>query len=154
MYKRQVFFTISIMIIIIAGISLWINERRTAVPAVYYATDVLENANFNAKNQFVNIESIILRPEIKFTSLKIPEETQQELIQAFKNAKFKKVEHLSSIRYRYNYRVNITLNTGYVMFMDSNTKFVQLDDTGVAYIIEDDDNRFFDILEKATIEKS
>lgn len=154
MRKRQVFFTISIMIIIIAGISLWINERRTAVPAVYYATDVLENANFNAKNQFVNIESIILRPEIKFTSLKIPEETQQELIQAFKNAKFKKVEHLSSIRYRYNYRVNITLNTGYVMFMDSNTKFVQLDDTGVAYIIEDDDNRFFDILEKATIEKS
>ncbi|WP_339261798.1 hypothetical protein [Lysinibacillus sp. FSL K6-3209] len=154
MRKRQVFFTISIMIIIIAGISLWINERRTAVPAVYYATDVLENANFNAKNQFVSIESIILRPEIKFTSLKIPEETQQELIQAFKNAKFKKVEHLSSIRYRYNYRVNITLNTGYVMFMDSNTKFVQLDDTGVAYIIEDDDNRFFDILEKATIEKS
>ncbi|MFJ7838026.1 hypothetical protein ACIQXG_01035 [Lysinibacillus sphaericus] len=154
MCKRQVFFTISIMIIIIAGISLWINERRTAVPAVYYATDVLENANFNAKNQFVNIESIILRPEIKFTSLKIPEETQQELIQAFKNAKFKKVEHLSSIRYRYNYRVNITLNTGYVMFMDSNTKFLQLDDTGVAYIIEDDDNRFFDILEKATIEKS
>ncbi|AVK97881.1 hypothetical protein FCT18_19550 [Lysinibacillus sphaericus] len=154
MCKRQVFFTISIMIIIIAGISLWINERRTAVPSVYYATDVLENANFNAKNQFVNIESIILRPEIKFTSLKIPEETQQELIQAFKNAKFKKVEHLSSIRYRYNYRVNITLNTGYVMFMDSNTKFLQLDDTGVAYIIEDDDNRFFDILEKATIEKS
>ncbi len=154
MCKRQVFFTISIMIIIIAGISLWINERRTAVPAVYYATDVLENANFNAKNQFVNIESIILRPEIKFTSLKIPEETQQELIQAFKNAKFKKVEHLSSIRYRYNYRVNITLNTGYVMFMDSNTKFLQLDDTGVVYIIEDDDNRFFDILEKATIEKS
>lgn len=154
MCKRQVFFTISIMIIIIAGISLWINERRTADPAVYYATDVLENANFNAKNQFVNIESIILRPEIKFTSLKIPEETQQELIQAFKNAKFKKVEHLSSIRYRYNYRVNITLNTGYVMFMDSNTKFLQLDDTGVAYIIEDDDNRFFDILEKATIEKS
>lgn len=138
------------MIIIITGICIWINEQKIAVPSIYYATDVLENANFNAENQFVSIESIVLRPEIQFTSLKIPEETQQELIQAFKNAKFKKVEHLSSISFRYNYRVNITLNTGYVMFMDSHTKFLQLDDTGVAYIIEDDDNRFFDILEEAT----
>ena len=95
------------------GICLLVFDQTT-----YSATDVLENANFNAANPSVSIHSIDYDKEGLFTEIKIPEVTQQELIKAFKNAKFKKITDSTSLDF--DYRITIILNTGYAMFLDSN----------------------------------
>ena len=154
MLKRKSF-AIFIIIVALVGVGLYMygqnksnrSETKTTDKTVLSATDVLENADFNEKDSSVNIESVTLKPN-KFTPIEIPEETQQKLIRAFKKAKFKKVDDLSEINYRYNYHIKIVLNGGYDMIADSTKKFIQMDDTGESYVMEND-NGFFDILENA-----
>ncbi|QDQ02421.1 hypothetical protein FOH38_19175 [Lysinibacillus fusiformis] len=141
MHKRKAFVTISIVIVIVAGICLFLLDKRT-----YSATDVLENADFNAENPTVTIHSINTDKEDIYTKIEIPEETQHELIKAFKNAKFEKTT-VSLIDY--NYRINIALNTGYAMFLDSDEKLLTISNTKENYAIANDSD-FFSILEKAT----
>ena len=111
----------------------------------YSASDVLENANFNAENPSVSIQSIDYEKEGFYTEIKIPEETQRELIKAFKDAKFKEVTDLPSLDY--DYHMKITLNTGYAMFLDSSKKSLYIQDTKKAYEIENDSD-FFSILKQ------
>lgn len=127
-----------LVVVLIAGILVFNNTKT--------ATDVLENANFNAENPSVGIESIDVETEDIFTSIKIPKETQQELIKAFKNAKFKEVKDGSS---DYDYRIQITLNTGYGIYVVSDKKLLKIIDTGEYYTIENDNN-FFSILNEVT----
>ncbi|MEI4770933.1 hypothetical protein WAX74_15020 [Psychrobacillus sp. FJAT-51614] len=140
MSKRKVLVTISIVIVILAGIYLYVFNETT-----YTASDVLENVNFSAENPSVSIHSIDYDKEGLITEIKIPKETQQELIKAFKNAKFKKITDLPSLDY--DYRIKITLNTGYAMFLDSEKKSLFITDTDEAYTMEND-NDFFGILSK------
>ncbi|MEK4521361.1 hypothetical protein NSQ95_12720 [Psychrobacillus sp. FSL W7-1457] len=81
----------------------------------YSATDILENANFNLDNQFLNVHSIDVERENIFEEVEIPLERQHDLIKIFKNAKFIPAESTAD----HDYRINITLNTGYAMFLDS-----------------------------------
>ncbi|MFE6169324.1 hypothetical protein ACFVP8_15855 [Viridibacillus arvi] len=70
------------LLLIMVGIIIFANRT-------YSASDVLgDYADLNAENPFVSIESIDLETEDIFSSIEIPEKTQQELIEAFKNAKF------------------------------------------------------------------
>ncbi|MGA3600846.1 hypothetical protein [Lysinibacillus agricola] len=114
------------------------------------ATDVLENVDFNAENPTVTIFSIDMDKKEIFTEIEIPEKTQQELIKAFQKAKFKKTTINSS---NYDYRITITLNAGYSMYLDSDKKILSIISTdGSAdkkYTIVNDSD-FFSILEKAT----
>ncbi|WP_374966199.1 hypothetical protein [Lysinibacillus sp. RS5] len=114
------------------------------------ATDVLENADFNAENPTVTIFSVNTEKKDIFTEIEIPEKTQQELIKAFQNAKFKKTTINTT---NYDYRITITLNAGYSMYLDSDKKILSIISTdGSAdkkYAIVNDSD-FFSILEKAT----
>jgi len=110
------------------------------------ATDILENADFNAENPTVTIFSIDMDKKEIFTEIEIPEKTQQELTKAFQKAKFKKTTINSS---NYDYRITITLNAGYSMYLDSDKKSLTIINTNQNYAIVNDSD-FFSILEKAT----
>jgi len=110
------------------------------------ATDILENADFNAENPTVTIFSIDMDKKEIFTEIEIPEKTQQELTKAFQKAKFKKTTINSS---NYDYRITITLNAGYSMYLDSDKKSLTIISTNQNYAIVNDSD-FFSILEKAT----
>jgi len=112
----------------------------------YHATDVLENADFKAKNPSVTIHSINTDKEDIYKKIEIPEKTQRELITAFQNAKFKKTT-INAINY--DYRITIALNTGYSMYLDSDEKSLTIISTNKDYTIVNDSD-FFSILEKAT----
>ncbi|MEI4771874.1 hypothetical protein WAX74_19925 [Psychrobacillus sp. FJAT-51614] len=132
------------LLLIMVGIIFFANRT-------YSASDVLgDYADLNAENPFVSIESIDVETEDIFTSIEIQEETQQELIDAFKNAKFKRVTDISS---DYDYRINITFNTGYAMYIDSDKKLLCIidthDETHEYYTVENDSD-FFKILKNST----
>lgn len=142
---KKIRIVIVAILLIMLGFIIYENTYRT-----YSASDVLgDHAKLNAENPFVDIESIDHETENIFTSIEIPEETQQELIEAFKNAKFKKATDVSI---DYNYRINITLNTGYAMFVDSDKKSLIILDTDEKYTMESDSD-FFHIL-KTTVKNS
>jgi len=139
---KKIGIVIVALFLIMVGVIIFNNDNRT-----YSASDVLgDYADLNAENPFVDIESIDVEKDEKFTSVEISEDTQQELIEAFKNAKFIRVTDGSI---DYDYRVNITLNTGYAMWIDSNKKLLKLIDTQESYSTDNDSN-FFEILENAT----
>ncbi|WP_391117308.1 hypothetical protein [Psychrobacillus sp. L3] len=144
--KNRGILIVVLFLIMLGIIILTIFDNRT-----YYPSDVLgDYADINAENPFVSIESIDVETEDIFTSIKIPEKKQQELIEAFKNAKFKKVKNGSS---DYDYRINITFNTGYAMYVDSDKKLLCIIDThgdrDEYYTIENDSD-FFKILKSST----
>ncbi|MEK4427175.1 hypothetical protein [Solibacillus sp. FSL K6-1523] len=111
------------------------------------ATDVLENANFDAENRTVTIHTINTDKEDIFTEFKISEEAQREVLKAFENAKFEKITSLNPVDY--DYRITISLNRGYPMYLDSTKKSLTLIDTKENYTIINETD-LFDILKKAT----
>lgn len=133
---------IVVLLLVMVWVIVFTNANRT-----YSASDVLgDYADLNAEKPFVDIESWDLETEDIFTPIKISEETQQELIKSFKNAKFKRVTDVSMDT---DYRVNITLNTGYAMWVDSDKKLLKLIDAYEYYTIENDSD-FFGILKNIT----
>lgn len=78
--------------------------------------------------------------------MKISKETQQELIQSFQQATFKKTA-IKTIDY--DYRMTISLNTSYPMFIDSKNKILVLLNTNESFELIKD-HAFFSLLEKAT----
>lgn len=120
------------------------------VNRTYSASDVLgDYADLNAENPSVSIDSIDTETGEIFTSIEIPEETQQKLIGAFKNATFKKVRVSLG---DYDYRINITFNTGYPMYVASDEKLLTIikHDGQLEYYTLLNASEFFSILEKAT----
>lgn len=115
------------------------------------ATDKLENVDFNAENSTVTIFSIDTDKKEIVTEIEIPEKTQQELIKAFQKAKFKKTSINAT---EYDYRITMTLNAGYAMFLDSDKKSLTILSTNPDIPNKDyaivNDNDFFSILGKAT----
>ncbi|MCK1999717.1 hypothetical protein MPH47_21245 [Psychrobacillus psychrodurans] len=133
---------IVVLLLVMVLVIVFTNANRT-----YSASDVLgDYADLNAEKPFVDIESWDLETEDIITPIKIPEETQQELIKSFKNAKFKRVTDVSMDT---DYRVNITLNTGYAMWVDSDKKLLKLIDAYEYYTIENDSD-FFETLKNTT----
>ncbi|MFJ7738831.1 hypothetical protein ACIQ2D_21220 [Lysinibacillus sp. NPDC097287] len=120
----------------------------------YSASDVLgDYADLNAENPFVSIDSLYVENEDKFTSIDMPEETQQALIEAFKNAKFKRVTDTFG---DFDYRINITFNTGYPMYVETDTQsliLIKHDGQYEHYSIVNDTD-FFKILKNATEKNS
>ena len=111
------------------------------------ASDALgDYADLNAEKPLVDIQSYDLEKEDLFTPIEISEETQLELIESFKNVKFKRVTDVSL---DIDYRVNITFNTGYAMWVDTDKKLVNLID-GYEYYTIENDSEFFEILKNAT----
>lgn len=135
---------IAFLVIVLFVIGFTVYNDNTKLSA----TDLLENANFDAESQTVNVHKINVdnSPDI-FEEIMIPEETQQELIRTFENAQFESVGDRG--RMDFNYRINMVLNTGYVMFLDSTTKSIRVVDNNQTYVTVID-NDFFDILENAT----
>ncbi|MFB7158782.1 MULTISPECIES: hypothetical protein [unclassified Lysinibacillus] len=130
-----------LLIIVIASVFFIAMKNQN-----YSATDVLENADFKAKNPTVTIHSINTDKEDIYTEIEIPEKTKRELIKAFQNAKFKKT---TINAFNYDYRITIALNTGYAMYLDSDEKSLTIISTNKDYAIVNDSD-FFSILEKAT----
>ncbi|QUG41657.1 hypothetical protein KD050_20740 [Psychrobacillus sp. INOP01] len=129
------------------AIAINVNDNIFFANRTYSASDVLgDYADLNAENPFVSMASIDFETEDIFTSIDIPEETQRELIDAFKNAKFERVTDISS---DYDYRIKITFNTGYAMYVDSDKKLLVIVDTNESYTIENDSD-FFKILKNFT----
>ncbi len=112
----------------------------------YSATDVLENADFNVENPSITIHTVDTDKEEIYTQIEIPEETQKRLLQAFENAKFDKAT-INPVDY--NYRITISLNTGYTMYLVSDKRSLTVNSTEENYTIVND-NDFFSMLEKAT----
>lgn len=131
-----------VIVLFVIGFTVYNDNTKLSV------TDLLENANFDAESQTVNVHKINVdnSPDI-FEEIMIPEETQQELIRTFENAQFESVGDRG--RMDFNYRINMVLNTGYVMFLDSTTKSIRVVDNNQTYVTVID-NDFFDILENAT----
>ncbi|WP_196426683.1 hypothetical protein [Lysinibacillus cavernae] len=114
----------------------------------YSVEDILESVHFNVENPSITIHSINPDKKDIFTEIDISNEIQQKLIKAFQNAKFEKTT-VNPIDY--DYRINITLNTGYAMWLDSAKKTLTIISKNEHYVIVND-NDFFSILEKATKE--
>lgn len=138
---KKIGVVIGALFLIMVGVIIFANANRT-----YSASDVLGGADLNAENPYVEIYSYDLETEGIFTSLEIPEETQQELIKAFKNAKFKIVKDGST---DYDYVINITLNTRYTLFAVSDKKLLRSNFTNEYYTIENESD-FFKILKNFT----
>ena len=139
---KKIRIVIVVILLIVFGFLFYANMNRT-----YSASDVLgDYADLNTRNPYVDIQSIDYETEEIFTRIKIPDETQQKLIEAFKNTRFTKVEDFLM---DYDYRINITLNTGYAMFVDSNKNSLVILDTHEIYTL-DSASDFFLILKNAT----
>ena len=95
----------------------------------YSAIDLLENANFHVENSTVTLHRIDTDTEDIFSEMKISKETQQELIQSFQQATFKNSHKTSD----YDYRMTISLNTSYPMFIDSKNKILVLLNTNESF---------------------
>lgn len=140
--KKTVIVIVALLLIMV-GIILFANRT-------YSASDVLgDYADLNVENPSVSIDSLDTETRDIFTSIEIPKETQQELIGAFKNAKFKRVKVTLG---DYDYRINITFNTGYPMYVASDEKLLTIirHDGQLEYYTISNDSDFFSILEKAT----
>ncbi|WP_107951567.1 hypothetical protein [Lysinibacillus parviboronicapiens] len=138
---KKIIIILSLLIIVVA-IGFLIAKKDQS----YSATDVLENADFNVKNPTITIHTVDTDKEDIYTKIEIPEETQKKLIQAFQNAKFDKTT-INPVDY--DYRITISLNTGYTMYLVSDKKSLNLLSNHENYAIVND-NDFFSILEKAT----
>ena len=84
--------------------------------------------------------------------LNFQKETQQEILNAFKNSKFEKATGPEN---DYDYSLNIIVNSSHRMFLDSTNKTVTvMDNTGTDNISDYytivNGSDFFDILEKST----
>lgn len=141
---------VSLLVIVSAGVgAVFAMKDQT-----YSATDILKtdtsSPDFNAENQSVTVTRLNLDAEVDdILDIEIPEEIQQELIKAFKNAKF---EEKTIDPSEYDYRIRITLNRGYPMYLISDKKSLTLvnpDGTFEHYEIVNESD-FFSILEKAT----
>lgn len=130
------------LLIIVIAIGFLIAKKDQS----YSATDVLENADFNVENPTITIHTVDTEKEDIYTQIEIPEETQKRLIQAFQKAKFDKTT-LNPVDY--DYRITISLNTGYTMYLVSDKKSLTVTITDENYAIFNDSD-FFSILEKAT----
>lgn len=130
------------LLIIVIAIVFFIAKKDQS----YSATDVLENADFNVENPTIAIHTVDTDKEDIYTQIEIPEETQKRLIQAFQKAKFDKTT-LNPVDY--DYRITISLNTGYTMYLVSDKKSLTVTSTDENYAIVNDSD-FFNILEKAT----
>jgi len=147
--KQSILITIfSVVIVIILGIGLYIYNSEPT----YSATDILDaavlGADFSAEGQSVELKKIDTKAEEMFIPIKLTDETQQELIKAFEKSKFKKVD--SGITK--DYLMKITLNRGYVMYLDINKKGITVDDGYSSNYLFKDDKGFFSILEKVVAE--
>ncbi|WP_431810998.1 hypothetical protein [Lysinibacillus sp. FW12] len=112
----------------------------------YSAKDILANADFNVEKQTITVHTIDTDKKDIFTRIEIPEETQKKLIQAFQNAKFAK----STIDpTEYDYRITISLNTGYTMYLISDKKSLHIVNNRENYAIVNDSD-FFSILVNTT----
>jgi len=138
---KKIIIILSLLIIVVA-IGFLIAKKDQS----YSATDVLENADFNVENPTITIHTVDTDKEDIYTQIEIPEETQKQLIQAFQNAKFDKTT-INPIDY--DYRITISLKTGYTMYLVSDKKSLNLISNHENYAIVND-NDFFSILEKAT----
>jgi len=130
------------LLIIVIAIGFLIAKKDQS----YSATDVLENADFNVENPTITIHTVNTEKEDIYTQIEIPEETQKRLIQAFQKAQFDKTT-LNPVDY--DYRITISLNTGYTMYLVSDKKSLTVTITDENYAIVNDSD-FFSILEKAT----
>jgi len=130
------------LLIIMIAVSFSIAKKDQS----YTATDILENADFNVENPTITIHSVDTDKNDIYTQIEIPEETQKKLIQAFQNAKFDKTT-INPIDY--DYRITISLNTDYTMYLVLDKKSLTVTSTHVNYAIVNNSD-FFSILEKAT----
>lgn len=105
----------------------------------YSAKDILANADFNVEEQTITVHTIDTDKEDIYTRIEIPEETQQKLIQAFQNAKFAETT-IEPVEY--DYRITISLNTGYTMYLISDKKSLHIVNNRENYAIVND-NGFF-----------
>ncbi|WP_445480592.1 hypothetical protein ACULLL_10770 [Lysinibacillus irui] len=112
----------------------------------YSAKDILANADFNVEKQTITVHTIDTDKEDIYTRIEIPEETQKKLIQAFQNAKFAETT-IEPIEY--DYRITISLNTGYTMYLISDKKSLLIVNNRENYVIVNDKD-FFSILVNAT----
>lgn len=138
---KKIIIILSLLIIVVAIGFLIVKKDQS-----YSATDVLENADFNVENPTITIHTVDTDKEDIYTQIEIPEETQKKLIQAFQNAKFDKTT-INPVDY--DYRITISLNTGYTMYLVSDKKSLNLISNHENYAIVND-NDFFSILEKTT----
>jgi len=139
-YMKKIKIILPLLIVIVMGFLIAKKDGG------YSATDVLENADFNVENPSITIHTVDTDQEEIYTQIEIPEETQKRLLQAFENAKFDKAT-INPVDY--NYRITISLNTGYTMYLVSDKRSLTVNSTEENYTIVNDNN-FFSMLEKAT----
>lgn len=150
MTNRKNFLSSVIILVIVIGVGAFslqnngVTNGSKVKQATYSATEVLENANFDAENPFIEVEAIHWRTEdtpTRFIPIEISKETQMELLVVFENATFKKADS-TRIDFKYNYWIKITLSRGYTMFVDSNKSFIHFDEEGETYIMENGEEFF------------
>ncbi|WP_342471538.1 hypothetical protein MHH70_11415 [Metasolibacillus sp. FSL H7-0170] len=133
--KRIVIIAFLALVIIIVGGNFMMKKT------IYSVTDILEGVDFDVEEQSLSVESIDIKTEDMFKVIEISEVQQKKLIDTFSKAKFQKTNYSSE----WDYRINITLNKGYVLYLDSNKKIIVPENKRVAYVIKGD-NDFFSVL--------
>ncbi|MEK4424697.1 hypothetical protein [Solibacillus sp. FSL K6-1523] len=140
---------VGIIIVGIFGIGIYLYYSEPT----YSATDVLKRADFSVEEQAMEFLKFNYDKEELLVPIELTGKTQKELIKAFEKSKFKKNKKGGSVYLTYDYWMKITLNTGYVMYMDVINKGIAVGDNRGSYeeyLFKDDE--FFSILEEKLTE--
>lgn len=118
-----------------------------------FSEDILEGVDFSAEGATVELKKVDTNVDGSLASIKLTDKTQQELIKALEKSKFKNLDS-DSTGVANDYFMKMTLNKGYVMFLDTDKKGIAVDDgdTSSEQYLFKDDKEFFSILEKAVTE--
>jgi len=155
--KKTILITIfSIIIVVILGIGLYFfnSEKIYSNSDTLSSEDILEGVDFSAEGTTVELHKVDTNVDGSLAPIELTEKTQLELIKAFEKSKFKNVDS-NSTGVANDYRMKMTLNRGYVMYLDIDKKGISVEntsDTSSKKYLFKDGIEFFSILEEAATE--
>lgn len=154
--KKNKTILITIFSVIIVGIGVYFfNSQATSSDSdTLSSEDILEGVDFSAEGTTVELHKVDTNVDGSLAPIELTEKTQQELIKAFEKSKFKNVDS-NSTAVANDYRMKMTLNRGYVMYLDIDKKGISVEntsDTSSKKYLFKDGKEFFSILEKAATE--
>lgn len=152
--KKTILITIFSVIIVGIGVYFFNSQATYSNSDTLSSEDILEGVDFSAEGTTVELHKVDTNVDGSLAPIELTEKSQLELIKAFEKSKFKNVDS-NSTGIANDYRMKITLNRGYVMYLDIDKKGISVENTSNTsskkYLFKDG-KEFFSILEKAAKE--
>ncbi|KGR76179.1 hypothetical protein [Ureibacillus sinduriensis] len=152
--KKTILITIFSVIIVGIGVYFLSSQTTYSDSDTLSSEDILVDVDFSAEGTTVELHKVDPNVDGSLAPIELTEKTQQELIKAFEKSKFKNVDS-NSTGVANDYHMKMTLNRGYVIYLDIDKKGISVEntsDTSSKKYLFKDGKEFFSILEKAVSE--